>query len=122
MRDAQRAAGCLEPGLPDDREEGQHPGRGGRRGVSVTTVSQVLNEVDGARIAEETRARVRQASEALGYVPSRLARGLRTQRTNTIGLLSDHIATTPHAGKIILGAQEAALGARLDAADLQHRR
>jgi LacI family transcriptional regulator len=79
-------------------------------GVSVTTVSQVLNEVDGARIADETRARVRQASETLGYVPSRLARGLRTQRTNTIGLLSDHIATTPHAGKIILGAQEAALG------------
>jgi LacI family transcriptional regulator len=79
-------------------------------GVSVTTVSQVLNEVGGARIAEDTRVRVRQASEALGYIPSRLARGLRTQRTNIIGLLSDHIATTPHAGKIILGAQEAALG------------
>jgi LacI family transcriptional regulator len=76
----------------------------------VTTVSQVLNEVGGARIAEDTRVRVRQASEALGYIPSRLARGLRTQRTNIIGLLSDHIATTPHAGKIILGAQEAALG------------
>jgi LacI family transcriptional regulator len=36
-----------------------------------------------------------------------MARGLRTQRTSTIGLLSDHVATTPYAGQIILGAQEA---------------
>ncbi len=78
-------------------------------GVSVTTVSHVLNGVDGARVAEKTRARVQEAAEALSYSPSPLAKGLRTRRTKTIGLLSDHIATTPHAGKIILGAQEAGL-------------
>jgi len=78
-------------------------------GVSVTTVSHVLNEVDRARVAEDTRARVREAAEALSYTPSPLAKGLRTRRTKTIGLLSDHIATTPHAGKIILGAQETGL-------------
>jgi LacI family transcriptional regulator len=77
-------------------------------GVSVTTVSHVLNDVNGARVAEETRERVQEAARRLGYSPSRLARGLRIQRTHTVGLLSDHIATTPHAGKIILGAQEAA--------------
>jgi len=78
-------------------------------GVSVTTVSHVLNGVDRARVADDTRARVREAAEALSYTPSPLARGLRTRRTMTIGLLSDHIATTPHAGKIILGAQETGL-------------
>jgi LacI family transcriptional regulator len=77
-------------------------------GVSLTTVSHVLNEVEGARVAEETRMRVRRAAERLGYSPSRTARGLRLQRTNTVAMLSDHIATTPHAGKIILGAQETA--------------
>ncbi|MCW2978104.1 MAG: transcriptional regulator, LacI family [Actinomycetia bacterium] len=77
-------------------------------GVSQTTVSHVLNDVDGARVAEETRSRVRQAAERLRYSPSRAARGLRLQRTNAVAMLSDHIATTPHAGKIILGAQETA--------------
>jgi LacI family transcriptional regulator len=33
---------------------------------------------------------------------------LRLQRTHTLAMLSDVIATTPHAGKIILGAQETA--------------
>jgi len=77
-------------------------------GVSPTTVSQALNNVAGARIAEPTRARIREIANELGYTPSRMARGLRLQRSNTIGLISDHIATTPYAGKIILGAQQAA--------------
>ena len=64
-------------------------------GVSLTTVSHALNHVASARVAEATRQRVREAAERLGYRPSRLARGLRMQRTNTIALLSDHIATTP---------------------------
>jgi LacI family transcriptional regulator len=38
-----------------------------------------------------------------------MARGLRTQKTKTLGLISDEIATTPYAVDIILGAQEAAL-------------
>jgi len=77
-------------------------------GVSPTTVSQALNNVAGARIAEPTRARIREIANEPGYTPSRMARGLRLQRSNTIGLISDHIATTPYAGKIILGAQQAA--------------
>jgi LacI family transcriptional regulator len=77
-------------------------------GVSVTTVSHVLNDVDGKRVNAETRARVREAAERLGYAPNGLARGLRLRRSHTIGLLSDEIATTPFAGKIILGAQEVA--------------
>lgn len=78
-------------------------------GVSAATVSQVLNAVDGARISDETRARVHATAKRLGYVPNRMARGLRTQRSRTLGLVSDEITTTPYAGRMILGAQEAAL-------------
>jgi LacI family transcriptional regulator len=77
-------------------------------GVSVTTVSLVLNRIEGTRIAEETRRRVEESAAALGYAPNGLARGLRRQRSETLALLSDEIATTPYAGKIILGAQETA--------------
>lgn len=77
-------------------------------GVSVTTVSHVLNEVAYARISPETRDKVRSAAEQLGYGPNRLAQALRTQRTGMLGLVSEDIATTPHAGRIILGAEEAA--------------
>ena len=77
-------------------------------GVSVTTVSHVLNDTPQMRVAEETRARVREAAKTLGYGPNRMARALRTNRSGLIGLLSEEIATTPHAGRIILGAQDAA--------------
>jgi LacI family transcriptional regulator len=77
-------------------------------GVSVTTVSHVLNDTPQMRVAPETRARVREAAETLGYGPNRAARALRTNRSGLLGLLSEEIATTPHAGRIILGAQDAA--------------
>ncbi|TDN91475.1 LacI family DNA-binding transcriptional regulator [Microbacterium sp. BK668] len=78
-------------------------------GVSTTTVSHVLNEVPGKRISSDTRARVFAAADKLGYAPNALARSLRTQRSNTIAIIGDEIATTPFAGKIILGAQDVAL-------------
>ncbi|WP_374314083.1 LacI family DNA-binding transcriptional regulator [Microbacterium sp.] len=76
-------------------------------GVSVTTVSLVMNDVE-SRISEETRRRVREAAHAVGYAPSSVARGLRTQQTRTVGLISDQIATTPFAGRMLAGAQDAA--------------
>jgi DNA-binding LacI/PurR family transcriptional regulator len=77
-------------------------------GVSVTTVSHVLNETPNTRTSEATRERVRSVARDLGYTPNRLARGLRTRASDMIGLLTEEIATTPHAGRIILGAQEEA--------------
>lgn len=77
-------------------------------GVSITTVSHVLNDTPQMRVAGETRARVRAAAKTLGYGPNRAARALRTNKSGLIGLLSEEIATTPHAGRIILGAQNAA--------------
>ncbi|WP_326784475.1 LacI family DNA-binding transcriptional regulator [Streptomyces sp. NBC_00151] len=77
-------------------------------GVSVTTVSHILNEVEGKRVNTETRQRVLETARQLGYAPNGLARGRRLKRSSTIGFVSDQIATPPHAGRIILGAQEAA--------------
>jgi len=78
-------------------------------GVSQTTVSHALNDARSDRVAEDTRARVKEIADRLGYTPSRMARGLRLQRTHTLGMISDTIATTPYAGNLILGAQETAL-------------
>ncbi|MFI9595902.1 LacI family DNA-binding transcriptional regulator [Nonomuraea sp. NPDC052265] len=54
-------------------------------GVSVATVSRVLNE--NPSVNEETRRRVYDAMSALNYVPNAVARSLRTTATRTIGLI-----------------------------------
>lgn len=77
-------------------------------GVSQTTVSFVLNNLAEAGIPEETQQRVWSAIEELGYRPNAMAQGLRRQRTNTIGFITDEIASSPNAGQIIEGAQDAA--------------
>jgi LacI family transcriptional regulator len=78
-------------------------------GVSQSTVSLVLNGHSRAlRISLETEARVHAVVEELGFRPNLAARGLRLQRTRTIGVLTDHIATSPFAGRLIAGAQEEA--------------
>jgi LacI family transcriptional regulator len=79
-----------------------------RAGFSTTTVSHVLNNVPGKRIPDSTRTLVKAAADDLGYRPNRLAQGLRLQRSDTIGFISDRIATSPHAGMTIVGAQRAA--------------
>jgi len=75
-------------------------------GVSRTTVSFVINDRPDANIPQETREKVLTAVSQLGYRPNAIARGLRAQRTHTIGFISDVIATTPHAGHMIQGAQD----------------
>ena len=79
-------------------------------GVSQATVSYVLNDA-AENIPEETRDRVWAAIRELGYRPHVGARQMRTQRTNLIGFVTDEIATTPYAGEIIKGAQDAARAA-----------
>jgi LacI family transcriptional regulator len=79
-----------------------------RAGVSPTTVSFVLNDVAGSGIPEETRRRVRASARELRYRPNATARLLRTDRSHAIGFVTDEIASTPFAGNVIEGAQEAA--------------
>lgn len=58
-----------------------------KAGVSRTTVSFVLNDVSEANISEETRRRVLEAAEELGYVPNAAARSLVSGQTKTVGLV-----------------------------------
>lgn len=54
-------------------------------GVSVATVSRVLN--NHARVRSETRTRVTAAALALDYTPNEVARSLITNRTHAFGVL-----------------------------------
>lgn len=56
-----------------------------RAGVSVATVSRVLN--DHPAVRPDTRTRVLAAVADLGYRPNAVARSLRTERTRTLGLV-----------------------------------
>ena len=54
-------------------------------GVSTATVSKALN---GQRdIGEETKARVRETAERMGYFPNAAARALKTNRSYNVGVL-----------------------------------
>lgn len=77
-------------------------------GVSQTTVSLVINNSKSSNLPLETKERVLNSINALGYRPNAAARHMRTQRSNLIGCITDKIATTPFAGKILEGSYDAA--------------
>ncbi len=54
-------------------------------GVSVATVSKALN--DYSDIGRETRERVREMADEMGYFPNSSARALKTKRTFNLGVL-----------------------------------
>jgi LacI family transcriptional regulator, galactose operon repressor len=74
-------------------------------GVSPMTVSRVINESE--RVSPETRRRVERAIAELGYVPSRLARGLSRRRTGTIALIVPDVAN-PFFTLIVRATEEVA--------------
>lgn len=74
-------------------------------GVSTQTISRVTNNKD--EITPETRARVQQVIDRLGYNPSRVARGLASQRTRTLGVIVSDI-TNPFYADLITSIQETA--------------
>jgi len=74
-------------------------------GVSLGTVSHVLNNT--AKVSEPKRARVLEAVQAAGYQPSQLARGLRRDTTNMIGMIIPDI-TNPFFPAVVRGAEDVA--------------
>lgn len=76
-----------------------------RAGVSIKTVSRVMNEPES--VAEATRERVLQAAAELSFVPDQRARAMRSGRSGVIGFLTDVIATTPYSVDIIRGVEDA---------------
>lgn len=77
-------------------------------GVSHTAVSFVFNGRAEGNLSPATQERIRQAAARLGYRPDPVARGLRRRRTAVIGLVTDEIASSPFAGRLLRGAMETA--------------
>jgi LacI family transcriptional regulator len=80
-----------------------------RAGVSRTAASFVLTGRRDMRISADTEERVLRAARELNYRPNLMARSLRTRVTQTIGFVSDTIATEPFAGEIVRGSVATAL-------------
>ena len=74
-------------------------------GVSLGTVSHVLNK--SAPVRENLRKRVMDAVDAVGYQPSQLARGLRLDKTNMIGMIIPDV-TNPFFPAVVRGAEDVA--------------
>jgi LacI family transcriptional regulator len=74
-------------------------------GVSPMTVSRVINGSE--RVRPETRRRVEEAIAELGYVPSRLARGLSRRRTGTLAMIVPDVAN-PFFTAVVRGAEDVA--------------
>lgn len=63
-----------------------------KAGVSTALASYVLNNKLSARINKDTAEKIKKAASDLNYQPNRIARSLKLQKTNTIGLIVADIA------------------------------
>lgn len=63
-----------------------------RAGVSIATVSRVLN--NSSRVSDKTKEKVRRIMKESDYEPNAYARGLGTGTTKTIGILCADVADT----------------------------
>ncbi len=78
-----------------------------RAGVGTSIASRVLNDDPTVGVRPETRQRILAAAAELNYRPNAAARGLKSQRTTTIGLVIPNLAY-PVNSEIIKGAERAA--------------
>ncbi len=77
-----------------------------KAGVSITTVSLVLNGKE-LRIAASTKKKIIQIANELNYRPNKLAVGLITKKTNTIGFIVPDISNS-FFGELAKGAENEA--------------
>jgi DNA-binding LacI/PurR family transcriptional regulator len=79
-----------------------------RSGVSITTVSRILNGRDtGVPVRDETRERILAAASDLGYKPNLLARALRGSRSSLLGVIIRDISDPFHT-QVLRGVNEVA--------------
>jgi LacI family transcriptional regulator len=84
-----------------------------RAGVDASLVSRVLNDHPKASAGPATRLRILEAARELGYQPNIAARGLRTAKTWTLGLLLPNLTNPVYATiarAAARGAQERGFG------------
>jgi LacI family transcriptional regulator len=74
-------------------------------GVSPMTVSRVINGSD--RVSPDTQRRVERAISELGYIPSRLARGLSARKTGTLAVIVPDVSN-PFFTLIVRAAEDVA--------------
>lgn len=74
-------------------------------GVSIATVSRVINNVNV--VSSNTKKRVDDAIEKLGYSPNIVAQSLKTQRSRSIGILIPDISSQVYP-EIVRGAEDVA--------------
>jgi LacI family transcriptional regulator len=72
-------------------------------GVSAATASKALN--DKFDVSAETRGRVRDVANRLGFVPNALARTLTAGRSHTVGILTNDLQGR-FVSRIMVGAEE----------------
>ncbi len=80
-------------------------------GVGISTVSRVLN--DNTNVRAETRHRVLEAIEALGYKPNILARNLSRNHVQTVGVVLSYF-TNPFQVAVLQGIERFSSQAGLD--------
>ena len=73
-------------------------------GFSVPTVSRVLTH-SSYPVNAGTRKKILEAAQSMGYKPNLSARSLRTDRSNTIGIIVDDILS-PFTPRIVRGIQD----------------
>ncbi len=69
-------------------------------GVSVSTVSDIVNRGRSGNYTDETQQRVRDAIDALGYRVARAAQELRRGRSNTAGVILTHSFENPYYARL----------------------
>jgi LacI family transcriptional regulator len=77
-----------------------------RAGVHTSTASRAINEHTRSLVDSQTVERVLVAAKELGYRPNSLARGLKTNRTFTVGMLLPDL-TNPLFPPIVRGIEDA---------------
>jgi LacI family transcriptional regulator len=80
-------------------------------GVSISTVSRVLNDKDD--VAPETYQKVQAVIEAMGYTSSLAARGMRSHRTRVIGLIMPDVSS-PYCVEVLRGINQAVANSDYD--------
>jgi len=74
--------------------------------VSPATVARVVH--DSGYVSSEKRTAIKRAIDELGYVPNKVARGLRNKRTNLIGHVLPLSSENPFFTRIAMAVEEAA--------------